>query len=53
MVTVTRRVHAEAQSVELTPTADTNGIGHPDPLSDACELFARVSDRLGHLCGIF
>ena len=45
--------HREAQSAELTPATYTNGLGCHDLLSDTRELSPQVSDRLGHLCGIF
>lgn len=41
------------QSVGMTPTADTNGVGCHDALSDMSTLSPQVSDRLGHLCGTF
>jgi len=37
----------------LTPTADTNGVGCPDPLSDMRTLSSQVGDHIGQLCGIF
>jgi len=37
----------------VTPTADTNGVGSHDPLSDVCALFPQVGDYIGQLCGIF
>jgi len=37
----------------VTPTADANGVGSHDPLSDVCALFPQVGDYIGQLCGIF
>jgi len=37
----------------MTPTADTNGVGSHDPLSNMCALFPQVRDYIGQLRGIF
>jgi hypothetical protein len=37
----------------MTPTADTNGVGCHDPLSNVWVLSPQVGDYIGHTCGIF
>jgi len=44
---------SDNQMRSVTPTTDANGIGSPDPLSDAWVLFPQVRNYIGHLCGIF
>jgi hypothetical protein len=44
--------HLGGQAVALTPTADTNGVGCHDPLSDLYTLFPQLGEHIGQLCGI-
>jgi hypothetical protein len=48
-----QRGHSSDSARGLTPTADTNGVGPLDPLSDVCALFPQVGGYIGHLYDIF
>jgi hypothetical protein len=37
----------------VTPTADANGVGSHNLLSDVCALFPQLGDHIVQLCGIF